>query len=606
MLASRRHFLATSGTSAVAIALSPSLAFAQSDADAALYRVMDTIVRGDLMLAPESMTGLGLDTGALAAMRMRLDDYGAAGEAAHLAHNRKALAALQAFDPAGLSELAAVRLRIATDMVAKRLVPARFDIGSVGAPYRITQRKGAYFSVPDFLGAQHPVASADDAEAYLSRLAAFPFALDDEAALQREEAARGYAAPDWSLAIVEDQLRTQLEPAPADSPMVANLTDRTEKAGIAGDWRTRAARIVDEDVYPALSRYLSMVQKVRAKTRPGDGLWRVPRGDEIYAEALKYYTTTDMSADEIHEIGLRQVAELSARLEPMLAVEGLTGATIGAKLAQLNARKDQLYANTDEGRAALIESLVAGNAAMQAKLGDAFATLPAQPMEVRRVPVEIQDGAPNGYYYRASLDGSRPAIYWINLKDTADWPKYTLPSLTYHEGVPGHHLHLSLIQQDEGLPLLLKRNFISAHSEGWALYAEMVAEELNGYQGLEEAGALQSWLFRAARLVVDTGIHAKRWSREKATQYFIDNVGFTPRRSQSEIERYCVTPGQACSYKIGQNVWVDLRARAERELGEGFELRRFHEILREGIMPLNLLSERIGDWIAREKARLGR
>lgn len=604
MSASRRQFLAATGTAALGVALAPSLAFAQaSGSDAALYRLMDTIARGDLMLSPESMTAAGLDNGAWAAMRGRLDGYGEAAELAQLAHDRKSLAALQAFDTTGLSELAAVRLRVATDMVEKRLVGARFDVRSVGAPYRVSQRDGAYFGVPDFLGSQHPVETADDAEAYLSRLARFPYALDDEAVLQREEAARGYAAPDWSLAIVEDQIRAQLAPAPEDSPMVANLADRATAANIAGDWKGRAARIVGGEVYPALRRYLGMVQAIRARTRPGDGLWRVPRGGEIYAEALKLYTTTDMSAEEIHAVGLRQVADLTARLGPLLDAEGLTGATLGAKLAQLNARPDQLFANTDEGRAALIASLVAGNAAMQAKLGDAFATLPKQPMDVRRVPAEIQDGAPLGYYYRASLDGSRPAIYWINLKDTADWPKYTLPALTYHEGVPGHHLHLSLVQQDDDLPLLLKRNFSSAYSEGWALYAEMVAEELGGYRGLEMAGALQSWLFRAARLVVDTGLHAKKWSRAKATQYFIDTVGFTPRRSQSEVERYCVTPGQACSYKIGQNVWVDLRARAERELGGKFELRRFHEILREGIMPLDLLSERVDAWIAREKAR---
>lgn len=604
MSASRRQFLAATGTATLGLALSPSLALAQAGAgDAALYRLMDTIARGDLMLSPESMTAAGLDTGAWAAMRGRLDGYGEAAELARRGQDRQSLAALQAFDAAGLSEIAGVRLRVATDMVAKRLVPERFDLLSVGSPYRVSQRNGVYFSIPDFLDSQHPVANADDAEAYLSRLARFAHALDDEAAMQRKEAARGYAAPGWSLGIVEDQIRAQLAPAPEASPMVASLADRAEAAKIPGDWRARAAAIVGNEVYPALSRYLGMVQAIRARTRPGDGLWRVPRGEEIYAEALKLSTTTGMSADEIHDVGLRQVAELHARLAPLLDAEGLAGATIGAKLAQLNARPDQLFANTDEGRAALIASLVAGNAAMQAKLGDAFATLPKQPMDVRRVPAEIQDGAPLGYYYRASLDGSRPAIYWINLKDTADWPKYTLPALTYHEGVPGHHLHLSLVQQDDDLPLLLKRNSLSAYSEGWALYAEMVAEELDGYRGLEMAGALQSWLFRAARLVVDTGIHAKRWSRARATQYFIDNVGFTPRRSRSEIERYCVTPGQACSYKIGQNVWVDLRARAQRELGSRFELRRFHDILREGLMPLDLLSERVDAWIAREKAR---
>jgi uncharacterized protein (DUF885 family) len=217
------------------------------------------------------------------------------------------------------------------------------------------------------------------------------------------------------------------------------------------------------------------------------------------------------------------------------------------------------------------------------------------------VPVEIQDGSSNGYYYPASLDGSRPAIYWINLKDTADWPKYSLPSLTYHEGNPGHHLHQSLLQADSDLPDLLKNYFLSAYGEGWALYAEIVARDLGGYKGVELAGSLQSWLFRAARLVVDTGLHAKQWSREQATDYFASTVGFTRARSQREVERYCVLPGQACSYKIGQNEWVRLRELAETELGAKFDQRQFHEILREGVMPLDMLDTRVRAWIARQK-----
>jgi uncharacterized protein (DUF885 family) len=239
---------------------------------------------------------------------------------------------------------------------------------------------------------------------------------------------------------------------------------------------------------------------------------------------------------------------------------------------------------------------------MKSKLGTAFATLPEQPLEIRRVPVEIQDGASNGYYNIASLDGSRPAIYWINLKDTADWPKYSLPALTWHEGSPGHHLHLSLLQQDRELPTLLKDYWLSSYGEGWALYAEMVADELGGYNGVEKAGALQSWLFRAARLVVDTGLNSKQWSVQQATDYLVETVAFTRPRSQREIERYCASPGQACSYKIGQNEWVRLRRRAESELGDKFDLRQFHEIIKEGIMPLDLLDKRVAAWTARMKA----
>lgn len=279
----------------------------------------------------------------------------------------------------------------------------------------------------------------------------------------------------------------------------------------------------------------------------------------------------------------------------------MTQGGVGERLTALNSRPDQLYANDDAGRAELIAELNRSVQAMMKKLPQAFATLPGQPLEIRRVPVDIQDGAPNGYYNPASLDGSRPAIYWINLKSTGDWPKYTLPALTYHEGVPGHHLHGSILQEDKHLPMLLKNYWNSAYGEGWALYAEMVADELGGYQGLEKAGALQSWLFRAVRLVVDTGLNAKRWSVKQATDYMVEHTGFTRGRAQREIERYCASPGQACSYKIGQNMWASLRARAQVALGDKFDVRQFHEILKQGVMPLSLLDQQVDAWIAAQK-----
>jgi len=223
----------------------------------------------------------------------------------------------------------------------------------------------------------------------------------------------------------------------------------------------------------------------------------------------------------------------------------------------------------------------------------AFATLPNQPLEIRRVPPEIQDGASNGYYRQATLDGSRPAIYFINLKSTADWPKYSLPSLTYHEGVPGHHLQLSIAQLSKDLPMLRRTAFYSAYGEGWALYSEQLADELGGYEGIERAGYLQSFLFRAERLVVDTGLNHKRWSREQAIDHMVATTGFARGRVQREIERYCASPGQACSYKIGHIAWLRLRAEAQKALGSKFDLRQFHEVLREGAMPLSILERRI-------------
>lgn len=598
----RRQFLASSGAVALSLALEPRFAFALTDGDAALRAAIDRVFAGDMLLSPQGLTELGLDKAEFAFARSRLNSVGPAADAADASHASNRLAEIRAIDPAGLSEIWQVRRDVVIDMLEQRLVSGPLGVAHVGQPYRLSQQDGAYFSVPDFLDSTHPVETAEDAEAYLARLSAFPFVLDDESEAQRADAARGFLAPRWSLDLVEGQIGGLLEPGAAESGMVRSLARRAQDKGIAGDWMARAARIVESEVFPALQRQLALVKRLKPGTRRGDGVWRLPRGDEIYARALRYFTTTDLTPDEVHEIGLEQVAQISAELDTILKGAGLTQGSVGERLLELNKRPDQLFPNTDDGRSALIASINDGMAAMDRKLGQLFSTLPTQPLEVRRVPPEIQDGASNGYYTIATLDGSRPAIYWINLKDTGDWPKYTLPSLTYHEGNPGHHLHLSLLQQDAELPVLLKNYWLSAYGEGWALYAEQVAEELGGYSGLEKAGALQSWLFRAARLVVDTGLHAKRWTRERATQYMVDTVAFTPARSQREVERYCAMPGQACSYKIGQNVWREQRARAEKELGSQFVLGDFHDLLKEGVMPLAMLEQRVGVWIERARA----
>lgn len=573
-------------------------------ADTRLAVLLGRIFDRDMALDPQQMTALGLDKGEHSAARHRLNGGGKAQEQARFDHARAALAEVRALDPASLSETGRVRREVAEYMLHQRLAAEPFGIPQLGYPYRLSQMNGAHHKVPDYLDAKHPVACAADAEAYLDRLAGFATVLEEEAQAQREDAARGNVAPAWALDYATAQIGHLLRPAAEETGLVCSLEKRTAAKGIAGDWAARAVKIVENSVRPALERQLALVGDLQPASAPGDGLWRLPDGEAQYAASLAHYTTTDQSPDEVHETGLRQVAEIEAALDTILREEGLTRGSVGERLAELNNRPEQLFARTDEGRAALIETLNAGVDYMQARLPEVFASVPQVPIEVRRVPPEIEDGASAGYYYVAALDGSRPALYWVNLRDTHDWPKYTLPALTFHEANPGHHLHLSLVQQDRDLPLLLKNYWLSAYGEGWALYAEMLADEMGAYHGIERAGALQSWLFRAARLVVDTGLHARRWSVDRATDYFADTVGFTRARSKAEIERYCVLPGQACSYKVGQNEWIRQRRRAEAELGAGFDLKRFHELLREGLMPLSMFDERVGAWIERERNNL--
>ena len=598
----RRQFLASTGLAAIGAGLTPANALAQGG-DAAVNAEFERIFQDAVAHAPEMATSLGLDKGALSPLKRQLSPRTAARRAEDVARTRAALARLAAFDAKTLSPAATLNLEVVRYSLNTQIASAeRFGMDSAIRPYRIFQQGGAYFSVPDFLNTAHTINQASDAEAYLSRLEQFATALDQDSAMQAEEARRGLLAPGWSLDLTLGQMRALRRQPAATASMVDSLVRRAAARGLAGDWQARASRIVADKIYPALDRQIALIERLKPTTRPGDGLWRIPQGDAVYAMALAQATTTTMTPDEVHRLGLAQVAEISGQLDTILKAQGLRDGSVGERLARLNVRPDQLYANDAAGRAALLAGLNDGVKAMYARLPQAFATVPTQPLEIRAVPVEIQDGAANGYYNRASLDGSRPAIYFVNLKDVGDWPKYTLPALTYHEGVPGHHLQISLAQESRDIPTLRKIGFFSAYSEGWALYAEQLADELGAYATpLERAGYLQSFLFRAARLVVDTGLHAKRWSREQATDYMVATTGFARPRTLREVERYCTQAGQACSYKVGHMAWTRARAKAEAALGDRFDRKRFHEVLKEGAMPLTILERRIDERIAAER-----
>jgi len=603
----RREFLLTSAATMFA-GMAPR-AFAQAapaaagETTPALDDAFNRIFFAMVDASPRAATSLGLDKGERAAMKSKLDDNSLAGVADDLRRTREAKALLDGFDPATLTDKDKLNLACIRYSVERQLIPAeKYDLSSIGTPYRIYQQGGAYFNIPDFLNSTHSIADKADCDAYLARLDAFATVLDNDSDVQRAYAARGYLAPGWSLDLTLGQMRALREQAPAESSMAKSLADRAAKANIAGDWTAQAAAIIEGKVYPALDRQMALVSELKPTTAAGDGLWRVPRGDEMYQDAITQWTTTTMTPEEIHQMGLAQVAEISAELDTILKASSLTTGTVGERLTALNGRPDQLYPDTPEGRAALLAGLNEDYHALHALLPRAFNGPSQAPLEIRAVPVEIQDGASNGYYHRAALDGSRPAIYFINLKDVADWPKYGLRSLTYHEGVPGHHLQISTMQESGALPILRRVGGYSAYSEGWALYAEGLADELGGYPTpLDRAGYLQSFLFRAARLVVDTGIHAKKWDRARATRYMVETTGFAEPRSQREIERYCTMPAQACSYKVGHAAWTRARAKAQAELGDAFDIKAFHEVLRDGAMPLTILEQRIAERTAAAK-----
>jgi uncharacterized protein (DUF885 family) len=588
----RRAFLLSSGALAAATAVPPALAQAGAGTeDAKLRALLDRFVYERLNESPEQATSLGLDTGERAALRSKLSDNSAAGEARRRARTRAEKAALSQIDRAKLGTAAQIDYDVVQYQLDRSIAGERFDYGDGGSPYVLSQQNGAYQDVPDFLDNAHQVKDAADADAWLARLAAFPTSIDNDTARQRADAAKGVFAPDYILDTTLKLLGDVRDVEPGQTRMVQSFRAKLAKANLPAARGDEAERIVRERVFPALDRQRALVRDLRAKATHDAGVWRLPEGEAYYAVAAEGYTTVKLTGDEIHQMGLEQVADINSRIDAILKKEGMSQGTVGERLIALNKRPDQLYPNTDEGREALLNQLRGQVSAMYKRLPEVFQTLPKAPVEVRRVPPSIQAGAPGGYYQNATLDGSRPGIYFINLRDTFDRPKFGLATLSYHEAVPGHHMQVMLALESTEIPLIRRRGFFSGYSEGWALYTEQLADEMGVYEGdpLGRVGYLQSLLFRATRLVVDSGLHVKRWSREKATDYFLATTGIARGRGQGEIDRYTVRPGQACSYKIGHTAWVRLRDEAKQRQGARFDLKAFHEVLRLGAMPLSVL-----------------
>ncbi len=564
--------------------------------DETLRAMLDRFFYARLEDSPESATALGLDDGPRVGLKSKLDDESAAGRAKALARAKAEMAELGRVDVKALSPAAAIDFEVVSYQLNRAIAGAeRFTYGnSMGrfSPYILSQLSGAYRDTPDFLDSQVRVRDAAEADAYMARLEAFSGAIDANTERQRADAARGVFAPDYILDTTLKQLAAARDVPAGQTVVVTSLAAKLKAAGLPPERAARAEAIVTDKVFPALDRQRALVTELRAKAVHDAGCWRLPDGDAYYAAAAEAATTVTMTGDEIHKLGLDQVAQISARIDTILKTQGMSQGSVGARLVALNQRPDQLFPNTDAGKEALLAQLNAQIKAMYPRLPEAFATLPKAPVEVRRVPPTIEVGSPGGYYQNASLDGSRPGIYYINLRDTFDRPKFGLATLTHHEAVPGHHLQVMLALESAEIPLIRRRGGFSGYTEGWALYSEQLADEMGMFEGdpLGQVGYLQSLLFRATRLVVDSGMHAKRWSREKATDTLIETTGIARGRSQGEIDRYTCWPGQACSYKIGHTMWVRLRDEAKKN--PKFNLKEFHQVLLDGAMPLAVL-ERI-------------
>lgn len=602
----RRAFLASS-SAAIAVAATGGFAplLAQDQAAGARDRALDHLLTGwfdeDIRENPTFATGLGLDTGALAALRGHLGDSSQEKADSDRAKAVRRHRELQQFGRTGLSAAGQINYDIAEFRGAAAEMGAAFHFGGGGrpSPYVVSQLGGAYYQVPDFLDTQHPIHDAQDCDYYLSRLEEFARNLDQETERVRHDAALHVTPPDFILDKTIGNLRQLREQPPEQTTMVRSLARRAAAANVQGDHAARASALVAGPIAQALDRQIAALQALRPQATHEAGCGRLPDAEAYYAWGIRANTTTTMTGEEIHQMGLQQVAEIQGELDPLLRARGMTQGTVGARMNALNREADNLYPDTDAGREAILASLNGILADIRPRLPRAFNHIPRANLEIHRVPPAIQDGAPGGYYQGGPLDGSRPGIYYINLKDTHDWPKMGLKTLTYHEGIPGHHFQISLSREQGALPIYRRAGGFSAYAEGWGLYAEHLAGELGVYDDdpLGRIGYLQSYLFRATRLVVDSGLHHKGWSREQAIRYMIENAAEPEGSAIREIERYCVWPGQACSYKVGQTVIMGLREEARQRMGSRFDLKGFHDVvLLSGALPLTVLQQHVRAW----------
>jgi uncharacterized protein (DUF885 family) len=416
---------------------------------------------------------------------------------------------------------------------------------------------------------------------------------------------QGVIAPDFILDTTLTQARAFLATPAGETGMVHSLATRAAGKHIDGDWTARAERIVTSRIYPAVERQIAALNEAADHAGHDAGVWKLPHGDDYYSWLLRVGTSTNLTADEIHNMGLEQGRAIDARMDEILRRQGLTHGSVGERMSAATHDRRFLKPNTDAGRAEIISYLEGRIAAVRPLLPRVSHMQLRAPVEVHRVPVNIQDGAGLGYMNFAALDGSRPAIYYINLKDTALWPIWTLPTLTAHETIPGHAWQGAyLAEHHNEIPLIMSLMGFNAFVEGWALYAEQLVDELGYYDGdpWGRLGYLQAQRFRAARLVVDTGLHAKQWSREKAIQSLIDQTGRAAGAAQSEIDRYTSTPGQACGYKVGHTEILRLREHARTELGAAFDLRDFNDtIVQTGGIPLTVLADAINGYIVSKR-----
>jgi uncharacterized protein (DUF885 family) len=560
---------------------------------------------------PELFTQIGLVDGTFLDRHSgKLAPATVAKRDADYAFAEKALKELRRFGRARLSTQDQITYDIMEDQFSTVLDFRQFAWVSSEGMYAVDQMWGTNVRLIDFLLSSHTIKNKKTAETYVQRLEATGVKIDQLTAEMERQAAAGVVLPialnERTVAITRDTIA----PAPADNPLVKKVAG-AQVAGLDAmahaALTARATTAIETGLYPAYRRLIAALEKLQPTARTqGAGIGRLKDGAALYALMLRQSTTTEYSPEQVHQIGLAEVARISAEMDAILRGQQMTQGSLAARMKVLNTREDQLYPNTEEGRAAMLARYNEIMREIEARMPQYFATIPPGALRIERVPPALEKGAAGGSYQAAAMDGSRPGTFFANLRDTSESPKYTMKSLAYHEGVPGHHFQIDTAQHLKGLPLIRQQPVYTAYAEGWGLYAERLAAEIGMYKDdpLGDLGRLQAEIFRAARLVVDTGLHAKGWSREQAIAYMVDVTGMSESDVTTEVERYMALPGQACAYKIGQLKILELREKARTKLGARFDLKAFHRVVLEnGAVPLTVLERLVDDWIAQVEAK---
>jgi uncharacterized protein (DUF885 family) len=477
--------------------------------------------------------------------------------------------------------------------------------------FPVNQMFGVQSFLPNFMADQHLVFNQRDADNYVARLNRFPLRFEQLVETLRKREEVGVLPRAFTVEKVLTQMRGFVEPKPTEHMLYTTLVKKLDK--IADDEMDQAAKertladtalAIENSVYPAYRNLIGYFEQIQPKATSNDGAWSLPDGEAYYAYQVRSNTTTDMTADEIHQIGLAEVARIAAEMDAILREAGYADGTIGQRVRALGDDPSQLYPDTPEGREQILKDYMRIIAEINGGLDQWFAVKPKAPVQVLRVPEFSEKTAPGAYYQPPSLDGARPGTFYANLRNVKEVTRFGMRTLAYHEAVPGHHFQIAIAQELEGLPIFRRMLPFTAYAEGWALYTEQLAWEA-GFQKnpLDNLGRLQAEMFRAVRLVVDTGLHSKRWTREQAIGYMVDYTGMGDDEVTAEIERYLVNPGQALAYKVGMMKILELRERARTELGERFDIRQFHDVvLKNGSMPMVVLERVVNEWIASAKA----